>query len=82
MKNDTFIRREGTSEWMDGAYFQDILSYQYLKAGVRILSLNLRHLQVNVSNSKCQHSIQEEFIKLQRGHLAPHTLNLGTETSL
>lgn len=55
---------------MDGAYFQDVLTYYYLKPLVRILGLNLKHHQVNVSNSKCQRSIQEEFITPKRSHLA------------
>lgn len=66
---------------MDGAYFQGALSYQLLRAGGRILSLNLKNHQANVSNSKCQRGIQEEFIKPQRGHLIAHPLNSGTEIS-
>lgn len=67
---------------MDGAYLQGVLGYHYLRTGVRILGLNLKHHQVNANNSKCQHSIQKEFVKPERGHLAPKLLNSGTETSL
>lgn len=63
---------------MDGAYFQGVLTYYYLKPCVRILGLNLKHHQVNMNNSKCQQSIREEFIKPERGHLAR---NSGTDTS-